>query len=85
VVIIAFLAGEHPVVAAFAVSAFWLGREIAQAEYRYIEQSETRRRADMPWNAIFKKKSWTRKSILIDFVIPTIGAFVLALYLLNIG
>ena len=77
------LAFEHPIVAAFAVSAFWLGREIAQAEYRYIEQSETRKREDMPWNAIFKRESWTRKSVVIDFLIPTFAAFLLALVIIQ--
>ena len=43
-VLLAFIFGENPVVAAFAMSGFWLGREVAQAEYRYIENSETRRR-----------------------------------------
>ena len=81
-VLLAFIFGENPIVAAFAVSAFWLGREIAQAEYRYIEQSETRKREDMPWNAILKKESWTRKSILNDFLIPTFAAFLLALVII---
>ena len=84
-VLLAFIFGENPVVAAFAMSGFWLGREVAQAEYRYIENSETRRRADMPWNAILKKESWTAKSVLIDFLAPTVAAFILALYLLRVA
>ncbi|MBY0344934.1 MAG: hypothetical protein K2Q29_13875, partial [Sphingomonadales bacterium] len=32
-------------------SGYFIGREIAQAEYRWIEQFGTGLRADMPWHA----------------------------------
>jgi len=63
----------------FLPAAFYLGREITQAEYRYIEKYCDHKRKNMPWYAIFLPKAWTVKGIF-DWLIPLIisSAFYLA-------
>jgi hypothetical protein len=53
---------------------FYLGREIAQAEYRVIEQYYGKR-SKMPWWGAFQRRAWNRKSIL-DWLLPS-GAVLL--------
>ena len=61
-----------PVHMAFFVPFFYMGREHAQAEYRYI-QSHGGHRADCPWYCGFLPSAWTVKGLL-DFVIPLLIA-----------
>ena len=49
-------------------AAFYLGREIAQAEYRYIE-AHGGKRADCPWWCGFALSAWDAKSLL-DCLLP---------------
>jgi hypothetical protein len=56
---------------AVAALFFYLGREIAQAEYRGIEGSPTKLRKDFPLLGGFFPKYWTRKAFLADLVIPS--------------
>lgn len=53
----------------FLPAMFYVGREFAQAEYRYIEEYCGRKRANMPWWAPFTPKAWTLKGML-DWVLP---------------
>lgn len=64
----------------FLPAAFYLGREIAQAEYRYIEQYCDRKRKNMPWYAIFLPKAWTVKGIT-DWLIPLVLSFIFFMFL----
>ena len=57
---------------------FYLGREIAQAEYRGIEASPTKLRKDFPLLGGFFPKYWTRKAFFGDLVIPAILTITLA-------
>lgn len=58
----------------FWPSAFYAGREVAQAEYRYI-QSHGGHRADCPWWCGFIPSAWMGKSLL-DFLLPfVVSAF----------
>ena len=59
---------------------FYLGREIAQAEHRYISSHEGNR-ADFPWYVGFYKEAWTKKGML-DWINPMIVSvvFLLAFY-----
>ncbi len=57
--------------------AFYLGREHAQAEYRYIE-AHGGHRADCPWWCGFAPSAWTLKGLL-DFLLPLAVATVFAL------
>lgn len=58
---------------------FYLGREIAQAEYRGIEASPTKLRKDFPLLGGFFPKYWTRKAFLADLLIPVLITTVIAL------
>jgi hypothetical protein len=60
-------------------SAFFVGREIAQAEYRVIQAYYDGKRANMPWYGAFERRAWNVKSIL-DFVLPIV-AITIVLYL----
>lgn len=63
--------------AAFAL--FYIGREHAQAEYRWIEHYGSGKRANMPWWGGFDPKVWNAKS-LCDWVLPVILSGGLALH-----
>ena len=63
-------------------SAFFVGREHAQAEYRVIQKFYEGKRANMPWNGGFEIRAWDLKSIL-DFVLP-IAATAIALVIIAI-
>ena len=54
---------------ALAGSAIFIGREHAQAEYRWIEHLGGGLRANMPWWGGFDPKVWDRHS-LIGFLAP---------------
>lgn len=63
----------------FIPSAFYLGREHTQAEYRYIE-AHGRKRANCPWWCGFMPEAWTLKGLL-DWILPlevSLGAVVLS-------
>ena len=66
--IIGLLTGNWFAGACFG-SAFFVGREHAQAEYRVIEHFYEGKRANMPWYGGFEARGWDLKSIL-DFVLP---------------
>lgn len=66
--------GQWIVGAVFA-AAFYMGREHAQAEHRWIEIYGGGRRANMPWYGGFDPKVWNLKSVT-DFAAP---ALILAL------
>lgn len=56
-----------------AAVAFFMGRELAQAEYRYLV-SNGLRRADSSMFVGFRPDAWNLKSVL-DWVSPLILAF----------
>jgi hypothetical protein len=56
---------------AVAALFFYLGREIAQAEYRGIEGSPTKLRKDFPLLGGFFPKYWTLKAFFADLMIPS--------------
>lgn len=55
---------------AAAGAFYFIGREIAQAEYRNIESNYHGKRANMPWLGGFERRAWTLKGVL-DWVLPT--------------
>ena len=55
------------------ISAFYVGREHAQAEYRTIYTNYGRKRANAPWWCGFELRAWDVKSIL-DWMVPVIVA-----------
>lgn len=67
--------------AAAAAAAYFIGREIAQAEYRWIERYGAGQRANMPALAIFRTPDiWSEKSWMWDAALPCAVVTVLALY-----
>jgi hypothetical protein len=79
--IIGLLTGNWFAGACFG-SAFFIGREHAQAEYRVIEHFYEGKRANMPWYGGFEARAWNLKSIL-DFVLP-IAATAIALIIIKL-
>jgi len=64
-------------------SAFYLGREITQAEYRWISAFGEGRRANMAWWGGLDPRAWTGKSV-VDVLLPvfvTLTIFVIAHHL----
>ena len=57
-------------------SAFYIGREITQAEYRVIEQFYDGKRANMPWYGGFEPRAWELKSLL-DWILPTVTCLII--------
>ena len=68
--IIGLLTGNWLAGACFG-SAFFVGREHAQAEYRVIHAYYEGKRDNMPWYGGFERRAWDLKSIL-DFGSPII-------------
>ena len=68
-VVIALVKG--PLLCCLFPACLYIGREFAQAEYRYIEEYCGRKRAKMPWYAPFTPKAWTWKGFF-DWVLPCV-------------
>lgn len=59
-------------------SAFFIGREHAQSEYRVIEHFYEGKRANMPWYGGFEPRGWDMKSML-DWILPTVLTMTIAI------
>lgn len=68
--LIGLLACNWWVGAAFG-AAFFIGREIAQAEYRWIETYGQGLRANMPWWGPFDPRVWRKVDAWLDWAAPT--------------
>ena len=64
--------------AALSAGVF-LGREHAQAEYRWIETFGSHRRAYLPWWGGFDRRVWTHIDSWFDWIIPALLASLVAL------
>lgn len=51
-------------------SAYFIGREFAQAEYRWIEHFGHGLRANMPWWGPFDRRVWTTLDQWVDWLGP---------------
>jgi hypothetical protein len=60
-------------------SAYFVGREFAQAEYRWIEYFGAGRRANMPWWGPFDVRVWLKLDQWIDWIGPIVATFSVAL------
>jgi len=60
-------------IGAVLASAFFVGREHAQAEYRWIERYGNGRRANMKWWNVFEPRIWDLHSWFWNLAAP-IGA-----------
>ena len=62
------------------VGAAWsLSREIAQAEYRWIEQFGHGLRANMPWWGGLDPAVWPKADQWLDWIVPSVAVAVVAL------
>jgi len=62
--------------ALFAIG-YYLGREMAQAEYRLIQKHYGGKRANMPWWGAFQRRAWDQKSVL-DVLLPSLAVIAVA-------
>lgn len=59
-------------------AAFFVGREITQAEYRWIETYGLGRRANMPWWGAFDPRVWTKADQWLDWIAPLLAVLLVA-------
>lgn len=59
-------------------SAYFIGRELAQAEYRWIEHIGQGLRANMPWWGPFDPQVWTTLDQSVDWIGPLTATSALA-------
>jgi hypothetical protein len=57
------------------VAGFFIGREITQAEYRYIEKYAGHKRANAPIYCGLIPKAWNFDSFFNDMLLPVIVSF----------
>lgn len=72
-VIVAGLIGwlfGYPSIFAGSMAMFFLGRELAQAEYRWIKWFGFGKRANMPWWAVFDYRVWDIHSLFFNTILP---------------
>lgn len=62
----------------FLPASFYVGREIAQAEERYIKAHD-KKRENCPWYCGFLKDAWTEKG-MCDWCIPVIVSILCYLF-----
>ena len=55
---------------ALLACGYFIGRELAQAEYRWIEQFGAGLRANTPWWAALDPKVWTKADQIADMLGP---------------
>jgi len=72
------LAGK--VIASVAVNGYFIGREIAQAEDRYMAAHKIMR-SEMPWNAGVLPESWDSHSFIWNLTAPILVSVTECLYL----
>jgi hypothetical protein len=65
-------------VGAALTSGYFIGREVAQAEYRWIEQFGRGLRANMPWDAVFDPRVWQTADQTADWLGPVLATLVAA-------
>lgn len=63
---------------ALFASGYYIGREMAQAEYRVIQKYYDGRRSKMPWYGAFEARGWDKKAML-DWILPAIVTMTIAL------
>jgi hypothetical protein len=60
-------------------TGYFLGREVAQAEYRGIETFGDDHRSNMPWNAVFDPRVWTTADQTANWLGPLVACIGVAL------
>jgi hypothetical protein len=75
--VIAFTTRNWWIGAALA-SGYFLGREVAQAEYRWIEQFGDGLRANLPWWGSADARLWTQMAQVADWLGPILATTLVA-------
>lgn len=57
---------------------FFIGRELTQAEYRWIDQFGQGKRANLPDWGMFDRRVWTHIDSWMDWILPTISVSIVA-------
>jgi hypothetical protein len=86
-VLIAFAIGcvfGYPVVFTLCSVWFFIGREIAQAEYRWIEHYGKGKRANMHWYAPLDLRLWDAHSWWWNLALPIIIGLVLLVFKIKV-
>lgn len=65
-------------------AGYYIGREMAQAEYRVIQNFYDGKRVNMPWYGAFERRAWTQKGIL-DFVLPIAATTIVLIIVKLVG
>jgi len=65
-------------------AGYYIGREMAQAEYRVIQTYYGGKRANMPWYGGFERRAWTQKGVL-DFVLPIAATTIVLIIVKLVG
>jgi hypothetical protein len=65
-------------IGAALASGYFLGREIAQAEYRWIEQFGDGLRANLPWWGAFDVRLWAQPAQVADWLGPIVATSLVA-------
>ena len=55
-------------------AVFFIAREQAQAEYRWIERYGGGLRANLPWWGAFDPRVWDRHSLVFNLALPVVVA-----------
>lgn len=64
---------------------YFIGCEVAQAEYRWIESFGDGLRANMPWHAVFDPRVWQKADQTADWLGPVTGCIALAMLMSRKG
>jgi hypothetical protein len=65
-------------IGAALASGYFLGREVAQAEYRWIEQFGDGLRANLPWWGAADARLWTQSAQVADWLGPILATALVA-------
>lgn len=68
------------VAGAAAAIAWFVSREITQAEYRWIERFGGGLRAHMPWWGGLDPRVWDHADPWLDWLLPTVAVILVALW-----
>ncbi|MDP3549414.1 MAG: hypothetical protein Q8R81_03350 [Novosphingobium sp.] len=60
---------------------YFIGREVSQAEYRWIEQFGQGLRANMPWWGVFDARVWDNADRWADWIGPILVTVPVALWM----
>ena len=67
---------DYPALTAFMAVVFFLGREITQAEYKWIERYGFGKRANMPWYGSLDPSVWDVHSFWWNLILPILVAII---------